>query len=89
MKFSYGCDEVVYILEGEVIVRVPGAEYTLSAGDVAFFPKGLTAEWTVPAYVKKLWVCYSSRPSFMGRIKNKLRRMWQRNGCAETPAIPV
>jgi uncharacterized cupin superfamily protein len=75
MEFTYGCDEIVHILEGEVIVRVLDAEYKLCAGDVAFFSKGMTAEWKVPTYVKKFWVCCSSTPSLWTRIKNKLRRI--------------
>ena len=36
-KFIYACDELVHILEGEVIIEVEGATYTLRAGDVALF----------------------------------------------------
>jgi uncharacterized cupin superfamily protein len=71
-KFIYECDEIVHILEGQVHIRAEGAELTLSAGDVAYFPKGLIAEWTVPHHVKKFCVFHSTPRSLLGRIKGRL-----------------
>ncbi|MBE0683923.1 MAG: DUF861 domain-containing protein [Anaerolineales bacterium] len=73
-KFIYYEDEIVQILEGEVIIQEEGAEYTLKAGDTAYFPEGLTAIWTVPKYVKKFAVFHSSPPPFHVRVISKLKK---------------
>jgi uncharacterized cupin superfamily protein len=78
-QFIYACDEVVHILEGEVTIREPGGEYALSAGDVAYFPKGLIAEWTVHKHVKKFCVFHSAPRCMLGRVLAKLRS-WLRVG---------
>ena len=74
-KFIYACDEVVHILEGEVTIREPGGEYTLAAGAVAYFPKGLVAEWTVHKHVKKFCVFHSAPQNLCGRIVAKIKRL--------------
>jgi len=73
-NFYYSCDEIVHILEGEVIVREAGATYMLRAGDVAFFPQGLTTVWTVPVYVKKFCIFRSKPRSFLRRIGSFVKR---------------
>jgi uncharacterized cupin superfamily protein len=77
-NFSYRCDELVHILEGEVTIRAPYMELHLHAGDVAFFPQGLTAHWTVHGYVKKLAIFRSAERSFLTRIASKAKRIWKR-----------
>lgn len=54
-NWSYGTDEMIQILEGEVhVTREDGRTVTLRAGDTAHFPPGSTAVWEVPEYVRKL-----------------------------------
>lgn len=79
-KFHYFCDEIVHILEGEVIVQEPGAEYTLRAGDVAYFPEGLTTHWTVPNYVRKFCIHRCTKRTLLGRIVGKLRKVFGKVG---------
>ena len=56
-KWIYGVDEIVHILAGEVVIREEGRPaYTLSSGDVAYFPLGLVTHWDIARYVKKFFV---------------------------------
>lgn len=72
-KFIYYCDEIVHILEGEVTVQEPGKQYTLRAGDIAFFPQGLTTYWTVHAYVKKFCIFRDVERGLLRRIGSKMK----------------
>ncbi len=73
--FIFGCDEIVHILEGEVIIEEQGATYTLKVGDVAFFPQGLETVWTVPKYVKKFAVFRSVRDSLIDKMYIKAKKL--------------
>lgn len=56
-KWIYGVDEIVHILEGEVVIREEGRPpYTLSCGDVAYFPLGLVTHWDIALRVRKFFV---------------------------------
>jgi hypothetical protein len=74
-KYIYYTDEIVHILEGEVYVREDGAEHHLGAGDTAFFPKGLTAHWTVPNYVKKFAIHRVVPRPLTARIWSRIKKM--------------
>jgi len=74
-KYIFYTEEIVHILEGEVIVREDGAEHTLRAGDTALFPKGLTAYWTVPAYVKKFAVHRTVPKSLPEKIWARIKKL--------------
>ncbi len=74
-NWFFGCDEIVHILEGEVTVREPGAEYTLRPGDVAYFPAGSTSTWTVSRYVKKFAIHRSVAPTLLRRIRGRIGRI--------------
>jgi uncharacterized cupin superfamily protein len=73
LDITFGCDEWVHILEGEVIVHSADRVHRLWPGDVALFCKGLPTRWEIPHYVKKLWVhrC-SPRPPLWRRALRKL-----------------
>ena len=82
-KFIYYCDEIVHILEGEVTIRAGETEMHLRPGDVAFFPQGLTAYWTVHGYVKKFAIFRSKPPRalpmrIMGKVKRMVRSWFSR-----------
>jgi uncharacterized cupin superfamily protein len=85
----YDIDETVYVIEGSVTVRDHhGATRTLATGDVAFFPAGSSAEWTVSKYVRK--VAFLRQPPspyvmLLQRVWNKLNRM-ARIGSAKSAA---
>jgi uncharacterized protein len=63
-KFNwyYDIDEIVYFIEGSVIIRDTGGTHEplhLNAGDTVFFPAGSSAEWTVPHYIRKFAILRS------------------------------
>ena len=60
--WTFGGDETVHILEGEVIVETEAGPRTLRPGDVALFRAGATCRWRVPVYVKKLAFCREPLP---------------------------
>ncbi len=74
-KFIYFCDEMVHILEGEVIVDDGTGPRTLRAGDVAYFPEGLTTLWTVPTYVRKYCIHRSVKRSLVSRLWSKAAKI--------------
>jgi uncharacterized cupin superfamily protein len=62
-QWTFGWDEFVYILEGEVtIAQQGGPTLTLKAGDIAHFPLGLKTEWLVPKYVRKVFTVRTPEP---------------------------
>jgi uncharacterized cupin superfamily protein len=70
-RLTYGCDEFVHILEGEVIVHQGGSSKTLRAGDAAYFRAGLETTWEVPTFVRKVWVMRYEQQSLLGRAARK------------------
>lgn len=75
-KFYYACDEVIQILEGNATIEDAGRTWTLGPGDVAFFPQGMTAIWTVDTYVKKFAIFRVKPRRLLGRIKSAATRLW-------------
>ena len=76
IDITFGCDEWVHILEGEVIVRSGDRTHRLGPGDVALFCKGVPTQWEIPRYVKKVWVHRKSgRPPLWLRGLRKLGRI--------------
>lgn len=75
-KFNwvYDFDETCYFTEGEAIIDdgVNGPR-KITPGDVAFFPKGSTANWHVENYIKKIAFCQPVMPDFAGRALGVLR----------------
>lgn len=86
-QFRHQSDEFVHILEGEATIRAGDREVCLRPGDVAFFPKGLTTYWTVPAYVKKLATFRSVQAGLVSRIVGKLRSVWRRIPLTRSPSL--
>ena len=71
--YAFGTDEWAYILDGEAHVTAAGATHVLRAGDVFYTPAGERMSWTVPHFVRKVWV--HRRPPLVDRIRSKLARM--------------
>jgi uncharacterized protein len=63
-NWHYDIDEVVYILEGSVIIseHATGQKHYLKVGDSILFPRGSSATWSVDNYVRKLAVLHSPLP---------------------------
>jgi hypothetical protein len=54
-NWYYGSDEVIYVLEGSVIVEDnAGVRRRLGAGDTFLFPAGSRFHWTVSDYIRKI-----------------------------------
>ena len=76
LDITFGCDELVHIVEGEVLVRCNGRTHQLLPGHVAYFPRGVVTLWDIPEYVKKAYVHrYPPRPPLARRAIDKLARM--------------
>lgn len=71
--YTFPCDEIVHVLEGEVIVREGEQEYTLRPGDVAFFPQGLTCQWEIPNYLKKFAIYRSASRTPLQKVLAKIK----------------
>ena len=73
--YTFPCDEIVHVIEGEVIVREADNEYTLRPGDVAFFPQGLTCQWEIPHYLKKFAIYRSVSRSPLQKVLSRLKSL--------------
>lgn len=52
--WSFGTQEIAYILEGEVTVTPNGGEpVNFSAGDLVTFPAGMSCTWNVKKALRK------------------------------------
>jgi uncharacterized cupin superfamily protein len=70
-KFNwyYDFDETVHVIEGSVTVDDGhSAPRTLKPGDVAFFPAGSHAVWTVDNYIRKVAFCRKILPAPIGTL---------------------
>jgi uncharacterized cupin superfamily protein len=62
-NWTYGWEETVIILEGQVqVTSQDGTVRLLKAGDIAFFAAGTTAFWEIETHVRKLAFCRRELP---------------------------
>jgi uncharacterized cupin superfamily protein len=73
-ELTYCCDEFVQILEGSVTVDDGKQTRKLIPGDVAYFPQGLRATWTVHGYVKKFAIFRSMPYSPLRKLASKVKQ---------------
>lgn len=53
----YPVDEFMLVLEGAVVMKMPdGPDITISAGEAFVIPRGLSCQWTIPDYVRKVFM---------------------------------
>ncbi len=57
-EWTLNYDEVDYIIEGTLEIKIEGRKVTGNAGDVIMIPKGSTIKFAAPGYVKFLYVTY-------------------------------
>lgn len=75
-NWFYGFDETLYILEGSVSLLDPnGKSRIVAVGDMVYFPKGSSAEWTVEKYVRKLAFCRTPMPEYLALARRVARRL--------------
>lgn len=76
-RWYFHWDETIIILEGQVqITDEDGSSYTLGTGDMAYFPAGTWATWSVDEYVKKAAFLRRPLPFLLAtlyRFRNILR----------------
>jgi uncharacterized protein len=78
-NWFYAFDETLLLLEGGVTLKfAAGGSRHVTAGDVIFFPKGASAEWTVDTYVRKIAFCRTPVPEVLVRARRLAR--WIRRG---------
>lgn len=59
-NWFYTVDEVIYVVEGSVIVEdAAGERRHLQPGDTFLFPAGTRFGWTVPRYIRKIAFLHS------------------------------
>jgi ethanolamine utilization protein EutQ len=51
-------DEVDYIIEGQLTIKVNGKEITAKAGDMLLIPSGSKIVWSALNYAKFIYVTY-------------------------------
>jgi uncharacterized protein len=77
-KWYFDADEMIYVIEGEVIITSDGQEpRTLRAGHAALFYAGTCSEWHVPNYVRKHAILrpHISKPMLLAmKVGRRLRR---------------
>jgi len=54
-EWSYDCEEVCLLIEGEVTIKYGSESVSFKAGDYVVFPKGLSCVWQVKKPVKKYY----------------------------------
>lgn len=57
-EWTFGADETVHILEGEVDIEYLGKKMSLQAGETAFFHANTKASWHVPKHVLKSYTLH-------------------------------
>lgn len=88
-NWFYDVDEMVYIVDGAVMIGSgPGSQRVLEAGDTFFFPAGTSAQWTVPAYVRKVAFLHVPLSRKMRVLRSVYRfcTRWMRRSDAEGTA---
>lgn len=57
-EWTFGADETVHILEGEVEIEYLGKKMSLQAGETAFFHANTVAKWHVSKHVLKSYTLH-------------------------------
>jgi uncharacterized cupin superfamily protein len=73
-EFKFNFDEVVYIVDGEVIVHTHHGSQLLRAGDSGFFPRGLHMRWEIKKPIRKVWVHRHHERSFLAQWGERATR---------------
>jgi uncharacterized cupin superfamily protein len=74
-QWHYDKDEHIFVVSGEAFLQNgDGSERRFGPGDLGFFPAGTTAEWRVPAGIRKVAVLRET----MWRPLGVLLKMWNK-----------
>ena len=69
-EWTFGLDETVHLLEGEVEVTYLGRRFVLQPGDTATFHAGTKAVWNVQRHAKKAYTLH--HPGRLGLMWRRL-----------------
>lgn len=87
-QWTFGLDETVHLLEGEVHVEYEGRKFVLRPGDTATFLADTKAVWHVPKGAKKSFTLH--HPGQVARLWRWIdRAMDEALATADTPATPT
>jgi uncharacterized cupin superfamily protein len=80
-NWYYDTDETIVVLSGEALITSQeGVERRITAGDVVFFPAGVSATWLVPNYIRKAAVFRQSIPGPLAMFVRVWTRMLRKLG---------
>ncbi len=85
-EWTFGLDETVHLLEGEVHVEYQGRKFVLRPGDTATFLADTRAVWHVPQGAKKSFTLH--HPGQVTRAWRWLDRTWD-EALNDSPPIPA
>ena len=77
-NWYYGVDETIYVLDGGMTIKDAGGTHRLTAGDTIYFPAGVSAEWIVESYVRKIAFVRAKLPRSLAsarRVYQHLKRV--------------
>ena len=89
-RWTFGCDELVHIIEGEVVVTgADGNRVRLGPNSAALFPAGSQTTWEVPVFVRKHAILRTPVPApvrTVWRALSATKRLVTGKGIRERPA---
>ena len=78
-RWTYGQDETIFVISGEAFLLLEnGEERRFGAGEVGFFPAGVTCNWRIADHIRKVAVLRESMWQPLGfclKVWKKLLRM--------------
>lgn len=88
-NWQYDKDESVVVISGEAfLIKPDGQEIRFGAGDVGFFPAGITCEWRVPGPFRKVAVMREPMWWLLAYAVKAWNRLVQAVGFTGRPSLP-
>lgn len=88
-NWQYSKDESVVVISGEAfLIKPDGQEVRFGAGDVGFFPAGITCEWRVPGPFRKVAVMREPMWWPLAYAVKVWNRLVQMIGLTGKPSLP-
>ena len=58
LRYTFGGDETIYLVEGDIRLTANGDEMTLGPGNLISFGKGVETEWVIRSPVTEIFVSH-------------------------------
>lgn len=81
---DYPTNEFMVMIEGEVVVREPGRDVSVRAGETFFIPKGTRCRWTQPGKVKKFFLIHDDPDELVSSAHGRTVVLNSSGGSADT-----